>query len=47
VIEEATTQQQYAVDSWFLDNGQPPFIIPLGAWKQGWTPGDEIPAAEP
>jgi hypothetical protein len=43
VIEETATQQKYAVDSWFLDNGQPPFIIPLNAWKQGWTPGDKIP----
>jgi len=43
VIEETTTQQKYAVDSWFLDNGQPSFVILLGAWKQGWTPGDKIP----
>jgi hypothetical protein len=43
VIEETITQQKYAVDSWFLDNGQPSFVIPLGAWKQGWTPGDKIP----
>jgi hypothetical protein len=43
VIEETATQRKYAVDSWFLDNGQPPFIIPLDAWKRGWTPGDEIP----
>lgn len=47
VIEETATQKKYAVDSWFLDNGQPPVILPLSVWKQGWTPGDEIPAAEP
>ncbi|GAB4509279.1 MAG: hypothetical protein Tsb0026_09300 [Sulfuricaulis sp.] len=46
VIEEIATKQKYAVDSWFLDNGQPPFIIPLGAWKQGWTPGDKIPDSD-
>lgn len=46
VIEEITTQQKYAVDSWFLDNGQPPFIIPLDTWKQGWTPGDKIPDSD-
>lgn len=28
----------WAVDSWFLDNGQPPFIIPLETWKAGWQP---------
>lgn len=43
VIEEIATKRKYAVDSWFLDNGKPPFIIPLSAWKRGWTPGDEIP----
>jgi hypothetical protein len=46
VIEETATQQKYAVDSWFRDNGQPPFIIPLSTWKRGWTPGDEIPESE-
>lgn len=29
----------WAVDSWFLDNGQPPFIVPLGEWRAGWAPG--------
>ncbi len=28
----------WAVDSWFLDNGEPPFILPLGIWKSGWWP---------
>lgn len=46
VIEETATQQKYAVDSWFLDNGRPPFIIPLSTWKQGWTPGDKIPDSD-
>lgn len=43
VIQEIATGQEYAVDSWFLDNGHPPFIIPLKTWRRGWTPGDEIP----
>lgn len=43
VIEETATQKKYAVDSWFLDNGQPPVILPLSIWKHGWTPGDKIP----
>lgn len=45
VIREIATGQEYAVDSWFLDNGQPPFIIPMKAWRRGWTPGDDIPEA--
>lgn len=43
VIRETASGQEYAVDSWFLDNGRPPFIIPLETWRRGWTPGDEIP----
>lgn len=43
VIRETATDQKFAVDSWFKDNGRPPFIVPLSAWKRGWTPGDEIP----
>lgn len=43
VIEEIATQKQYVVDSWFLDNGKPPIVLPLSLWKRGWTIGDEIP----
>mgnify|MGYP001174115540 CR=1 FL=1 len=28
----------WAVDSWFLDNGEPPFILPLETWRSGWEP---------
>ncbi len=38
VINETSTGQRYAVDSWFLDNGQPPFILPLEIWQDGWKP---------
>jgi hypothetical protein len=38
VIIEKLSGEEYAVDSWFLDNGQPPFIIPLKQWKNGWKP---------
>jgi hypothetical protein len=46
VIRETGTNRKYAVDSWFLDNGRPAFVIPLSVWRWGWTPGDEIPALE-
>ena len=36
VIKEIRTEKLYAVDSWFLDNGQQPFIIPLDIWFDGW-----------
>jgi len=38
VIEERAGGREWAVDSWFLDNGKPPFVLPLDTWKDGWTP---------
>ena len=32
---------EFAVDSWFEDNGQRPHIIPLSQWRSGWTPANE------
>jgi hypothetical protein len=40
VIVEAGSERRYAVDSWFLDNGQPPFIAELEHWKAGAAPDD-------
>ena len=39
VIEERANQRRWAVDSWFLDNGEPPFVLPLDTWRAGWKPG--------
>jgi hypothetical protein len=44
VIEERAGLELWAVDSWFLDNGEPPFILPLDTWRQGWTPPKIDPA---
>lgn len=38
VIRDMEAGVFYAVDSWFLENGKPPFIIPLEDWKRGWRP---------
>ena len=38
VIEERASRRPWAVDSWFLDNGEPPFVLPLETWKDGWQP---------
>lgn len=40
VILEQARNALWAVDSWFLDNGEPPFILPLDVWKRGWKPND-------
>ena len=38
VIREKDYDLQFAVDSWFLDNGHPPYIVPLDIWLSGWSP---------
>lgn len=37
-IVDLDTEIRYAVDAWFFDNGEPPAIVPLTSWKQGWRP---------
>jgi len=41
VIRDNETQQRYAVDSWFHDNGKPPYIERLELWKAGGEPDYE------
>lgn len=38
VIAERDSPERWAVDSWFLDNGEPPFVLPLETWRRGWRP---------
>lgn len=38
VIEEAASGRRYAVDSWFRDNGEPPYIDTLEKWRAGGEP---------
>lgn len=38
VIQEIDTNEKFAVDSWFYDNGQPSEIVPLEQWLDGWKP---------
>lgn len=40
VLAESATESAFAVDSWFFDNGHPPEIVPLAAWKEGYEPGE-------
>lgn len=42
IIEEKENGDQYVVDSWFLDNGEPPFIVPFQKWRKGWGPKDKL-----
>lgn len=38
VLTETETGQQYAIDSWFEDNGRAAYIVPLTEWRNGWHP---------
>lgn len=38
VIQEIKSGHMYAVDSWWHDNGVPPYIVVLADWKAGWRP---------
>jgi len=39
-IEETSSGAQFAVDTWFLDNGQPASIFPIHDWLKGAEPHD-------
>lgn len=39
---EKETENKFVVDSWFRDNGYPPFIVTLRAWRFGWQPKKEM-----
>ena len=47
VIVDTADHIQYAVDAWFLDNGNPPFIVPLREWANGWRPDTAAAAPAP
>lgn len=40
VIGDKQTQQRYAVDAWFYDNGVPAVVVSFEQWKSGWKPED-------
>lgn len=37
-IQETASGEQYAVDSWFFDNGEPAAMIPIREWLSGAEP---------
>ena len=41
VIKEIKTEQEFAVDAWWKDNGHEPYIILLDEWLNGWRPDEE------
>lgn len=40
-VAEKKTGREFAVDSWFFDNGQPAFVVPLEEWLDGAKPNEK------
>lgn len=40
VIRDSETGDEYAVDSWFYDNGHPATVVPLAVWQDDYQPED-------
>ena len=38
VVTEIKTGAQYAIDSWYEDNGIPAYVVPMAEWRNGWHP---------
>jgi hypothetical protein len=35
---DTTVGKEYAVDTWFFDNGRPAAVLPLKKWRRWWSP---------
>jgi len=46
VIRDIDSDERYAVDSWFYDNGAPATIVLFATWKSGYRPADS-PIGQP
>ena len=38
VLVDRQTGGKFVVDSWFVDNGHPAYVLPYKKWKSGWKP---------
>jgi hypothetical protein len=42
-ITETATGKSYAVESYFRNNGEPAYVMPLEVWRAGWVPENGAP----
>ncbi len=40
VVVETASGRQWAVDSWFEDNGRPAHVVEAERWRAGWSPAN-------
>ncbi|POZ62293.1 hypothetical protein [Chromobacterium alticapitis] len=38
VLHDVAAKQDWAVDTWFKDFGEPPVVVPLSVWMTGYEP---------
>ena len=38
VVTDKKTGKQFAIDSWYEDNGRPAYVVPMEEWRNGWHP---------
>ena len=38
VLVDSKTKTRYVIDSWFLSNAKPAFIVPVKEWQDAWHP---------
>lgn len=41
VVAENGSGRQWAIDSWFEDNGRPAHVVEADRWRAGWSPADK------
>lgn len=46
VVRETKTGDEYAIDSWFDEPGQPARIVAIPDWMAGWTPEKALKPAQ-
>jgi len=41
VVVETATAREWAIDTWFEDNGRPAHVIEAERWRAGWSPANK------
>jgi len=44
VVVEMSSGREWAIDSWFEDNGQPAHVVEAERWRAGWSPAGKTGA---
>lgn len=42
VVAQTGSGEEWAIDSWFEDNGQPAHVVEAARWRAGWSPQNRV-----